>query len=222
MKKGTGSEPRSENTRENNGREVPVPVFQPALHRQSKMGTGSVASVKLRSARQCLWRRCLSPFSTGLGGDGGDACGKRGQAPWRQRCPLVLPRLTPRSQSPFSGNCAVVPGRRADSFERKAKPRPLPRPDELLQVFLHFPQVRRIDVHHVPGLVFRIRDIAAIRRIKIQMVDVVANIVDGTRQIASAAEHQHAKMRIGFHFRREFLRHARDPPSLVLPRAEPS
>ncbi len=30
MKKGTGSEPRSENTRENDGREVPVPLFQQA------------------------------------------------------------------------------------------------------------------------------------------------------------------------------------------------
>ena len=85
---------------------IPGTVSTTALRWQSKMGTGSVASVKLRSARQCPWRRCLSPFSTGLGGNGGHACGKRGRAPWRQRLLLVLPRLTPRSQSPFSAKLA--------------------------------------------------------------------------------------------------------------------
>ncbi len=33
------------------------------------MGTGSVASMKLRSAKQCFWRRCLSPFSPRLSGE---------------------------------------------------------------------------------------------------------------------------------------------------------
>ena len=50
-------------------------------------------------------------------------------------------------------------------------------------------------------------------RIEIQMVDVVANAVHGARQIASAVEHQHAKMRILVHFGGEFLRHAARNPS---------
>jgi hypothetical protein len=36
-----------------------------AQDRQSKMGTGSVASIRLRAAKQGFRRRCLSPFSTG-------------------------------------------------------------------------------------------------------------------------------------------------------------
>ena len=37
LKKGTGSEPRSEKTRENNGREVPVPLFQQAVRKTIKL-----------------------------------------------------------------------------------------------------------------------------------------------------------------------------------------
>jgi hypothetical protein len=40
-----------------------------AQDRQSKMGTGSVAAIKLRPAKQRLRRRCLSPFSTGPAGN---------------------------------------------------------------------------------------------------------------------------------------------------------
>ena len=51
LKKGTGSEPRSENLRENNGREVPVPLFQRAA--RGSWRTGRVRSARIGTCPIC-------------------------------------------------------------------------------------------------------------------------------------------------------------------------